>query len=116
MNQYRAKSQLYQVFVSCESTAVQCDEIHIPKLSLSFNYKADRNRYIETWNKSSEGIRQLIENRKKLKLRQLYFELNHILIENSLIDLLQSEDNLNRKLASEILIQKFDNIKIEYTK
>jgi len=114
MNTYRAKSQQYQIFVVSEMTIVKISEIQIPKLNLCFKYNSRKLIYENyPWgSKSSELLVRSINERKQKFLKPIFYEINHFIIENELIDLLISKDELNNKLGSEILLLKLENIKL----
>jgi len=113
MNKYRAKSQQYQIFVCCDKPEINISKISIPKLNLNLDYSFSKKMYKKTfYMRSKYEILKSIAIRIEKNLKPIYYEINHFVIENKLIDLLKSNDELNQKLGSEILLLKLENIKL----
>lgn len=113
MNKYKAKSQQYQIFVTSNSTLVRFDSITIPKLSISLVFRAHTSYYtLSIYSTSVNTISKDIKNRKNNFTKQKWFEFNHFIIENELINLIKSEDVLNLQLATEILLLKLNKLNI----
>ena len=113
MNKYKAKSQKYQIFVTSNSTLVKFDSIIIPKLSITLFFRVNIGYYtLSMYGVSVDTISKDIKNRKNNFTKQKWFEFNHFIIENELINLIKSEDVLNLQLATEILLLKLDKLNI----
>jgi hypothetical protein len=113
MNTYKAKSQKYQIFVSYVKPGINILNINIPKLNLNLDYSFSEKMYKKTfYMRSKYEILKSIAIRIEKNLKPIYYEINHFVIENKLIDLLKSNDELNQKLGSEILLLKLKNIKL----
>lgn len=115
MNNYKAKSQLYQIYVCSEMNSVNISRIVIPKLDidLSYDYESKLYKPSNSWGSTSKSrIEAVMESRYKKDLRPLYYEINHFKIEDNLIDLIKSKDEYNNRLASEILLLKLETIKL----
>lgn len=116
MNNYKARSQLYQIFVCSETINININKINIPKLNLQLEYSISKNMYVVNTGyyvtSSKFSILLEIEQRIKKGLKPLWCEINHFKIEHLLIDLIKSKDELNQRLASEILMLKLNKIKL----
>jgi hypothetical protein len=116
VNNYKAQSQKYQIFVCSEMINVNINKINIPKLNLQLEYSISRKMYVLNTRYyvriSKFSILLEIKNKTEKGLKPLWYEINHFTIEDNLISLIKSKDELNQRLASEILLLKLNKIKL----